>query len=51
LNFDRIGLKGRFQVRDLWRQEDLGFYKNTFTAEVPYHGVKLVRLIPDKLAH
>lgn len=40
----KLGIKGKFKVRDLWRQKDLGTYKNKFTAEVPYHGVVLVRI-------
>jgi alpha-galactosidase len=38
----------KVRVRDLWKQEDLGIFANTFKAEVPYHGVKFVRIIPLK---
>jgi alpha-galactosidase len=33
-------------VRDLWRQQDLGVFKNRFETKVAPHGVVLVRLIP-----
>jgi alpha-galactosidase len=39
-------LKGKQQVRDLWRQKDLGIYSEEFTAEVRPHGVVLARLTP-----
>jgi alpha-galactosidase len=35
-----------FRVRDLWRQHDLGEFKDHFETEVAPHGVVLVRLIP-----
>jgi hypothetical protein len=34
-------------VRDLWRQKDLGVFGESFSAEVPRHGVPLVRLFPQ----
>ncbi len=46
--FSDIGIKGTAVVRDLWRQKDLGAYKGSFGAEVPYHGVVLVKLTPSK---
>jgi alpha-galactosidase len=39
-----LGLKGKRIVRDLWRQQDLGKYEGEFKAQVPRHGVVLVRL-------
>ena len=41
-----LGIKGKQQVRDLWRQKDLGEFTNQFEAKVPRHGVVLVRLWP-----
>jgi alpha-galactosidase len=35
-----------FRVRDLWRQQDLGEFKDQFAAKVAPRGVVLVRLIP-----
>jgi alpha-galactosidase len=39
-----LGVKGRQKVRDVWRQDDLGTFKNSFGTAVPNHGVILVRL-------
>lgn len=41
-----LGIKGERAVRDLWRQKDLGTFKDRFRAKVPGHGVVLVRIIP-----
>ena len=40
-----LGLPARQRVRDLWRQKDLGISENQFSAQVPRHGVVLVRLM------
>ncbi|MFI5459214.1 MAG: hypothetical protein ACHRXM_27625 [Isosphaerales bacterium] len=40
-----LGLSGTMKVRDLWRQKDLGPYKDQFQADVARHGVVLVRVI------
>ena len=41
-----LGLSGRQQVRDLWRQKDLPAADEKFTATVPRHGVVFVKLRP-----
>jgi alpha-galactosidase len=41
-----LGIKGPYRVRDLWRQKDLGTYRNQFEAQVPRHGVVFVRMFP-----
>jgi hypothetical protein len=46
LLWSTLGRKGKQQVRDLWRQKDLGVHAEKFTAEVRPHGVVLVRLTP-----
>jgi hypothetical protein len=46
IDWSTLGLKGKQQVRDLWRQKDLGVHSEKFTAEVRPHGVVLVRLMP-----
>jgi len=43
-----LGITGPRRVRDLWRQKDLGTYKNQFEAKVPRHGVVFVRMFPVK---
>ncbi len=47
IDFAQLGLVGSFKIRDLWRQQDLGVFETKFEAKVPYHGVKLIRLIPN----
>ena len=39
-----VGLKGRQIVRDLWRQKDLGKFADEFSADVPRHGVYLIKV-------
>jgi len=39
-----LGISGKHKVRDLWRQKDLGEFSDGFEAEVPYHGVVLVKI-------
>lgn len=41
-----LKLNGRQQVRDLWRQKDLGTFDQNFEAEVASHGVVFVRIFP-----
>jgi len=41
-----LGIKGKFAVRDVWRQKDLGTFEGEFSSEVPFHGVVLVNLTP-----
>ncbi len=38
----RLGFKGKFKVRDVWRQRDRAVSEK-FSGEVPYHGVLLLR--------
>ena len=39
-----VGVCGQQTVRDLWRQTDLGKFQDGFKAQVPRHGVVLVRV-------
>jgi alpha-galactosidase len=39
-----LGFRGKFRVRDLWRQKDLGGSSDMFTAHVPWHGVVLLKV-------
>lgn len=41
-----VGLSGKRQIRDLWRQKDLGGFDGEFHALVAPHGVVLVRISP-----
>jgi alpha-galactosidase len=39
-----IGIKGSHKVRDLWAHSDLGAFKDEFSADVPSHGVVMVKI-------
>ena len=39
-----MGIEGPFRVRDVWRQNEIGEFSGSFSAEVPYHGVALIRV-------
>jgi alpha-galactosidase len=41
-----LGISGKQKVRDLWRQKDLGGFKDKFTSSVPRHGVVMIRIWP-----
>lgn len=47
LDFAKIGLNGSFKIRDLWRQKDLGVFKNNFSTSIPPHGVTFIKLKKD----
>jgi alpha-galactosidase len=42
--WDELGLKGKYLVRDLWRQKDLGEATDSVQFEMNSHGVMLIRL-------
>ncbi len=44
INFKEIGLEPGQNVRDLWRQKDLGLFDVSFSIDVNYHGVVLVKI-------
>ena len=46
-DLEMFGLEGRWRVRDLWRQQDLGVHSSVFACEVPRHATTLVRLFPE----
>lgn len=39
-----LGIKGKYIVRDLWRQKDIGVFENEFSADVKPHGVVMISL-------
>jgi len=39
-----LGLEGKHKVRDLWRHVNAGSVKDGYTADVPQHGVVMVRI-------
>jgi alpha-galactosidase len=48
LRWQDLGITGKYIVRDLWRQKDLGVFEGEFKADVPRHGVVLVGVRPSK---
>ena len=44
LKWSDLGIKGRYIIRDLWRQKDLGTFEQEFASEVPQHGVMMVSI-------
>ena len=46
LDFDKIKLKGKWKVRDVWRQKDLGEFNESFKTNIRHHGVVLLRIFP-----
>ncbi len=44
--WDYLNLDGSYNVRDLWRQKDLGTFSNDFTMSILRHGAGLIRLVP-----
>jgi alpha-galactosidase len=43
-----LGLHGSQKVRDLWKQQDLGVFKDQYQATVPRHGCVMVRIWPQQ---
>ncbi|NOZ62764.1 MAG: alpha-galactosidase [Calditrichaeota bacterium] len=46
--WEDLKISGKWKVRDLWRQKDLGVFEGKFSGEVPVHGVVLVRMFPKQ---
>ncbi len=44
LDWRVVDWEGRYRIRDLWRQKDLGTASGVLTGQVPPHGVHLVRV-------
>jgi len=42
--WDSLGISGKQRVRDLWKQKDIGSFKDMFASDVRSHGVRLVRI-------
>ncbi len=47
LNWNDLKIEGAKTIRDLWRQKDVGFYKDSFSAVVQPHGVILIRILEN----
>lgn len=44
--FGKLGMSGKWAVRDLWRQRDEGTFGDAYSASVPGHATHLVKLAP-----
>jgi alpha-galactosidase len=44
VRFKDIGLSGEVSVRDLWARKDLGTFSGNYTAQVPRHGVVMLKV-------
>jgi alpha-galactosidase len=44
LRWADLGIKGKYIVRDLWKQKDLGVFEDEFAADVRPHGVVMISL-------
>lgn len=44
INWDEMGMSNKCKVRDLWRQKDLGSFKESFATRVVPHGVVLIKV-------
>ncbi len=47
VRFAEIGIHGKADVRDLWARKDLGAFNDRYSAEVPRHGVVMVKVKPE----
>lgn len=45
LNLDKFNLPGKWLIRDVWKQKEIGEFSRFFTTKIPHHGVKLIKLI------
>lgn len=43
-DFSKIGLQGKWKLRDLWRQKYLGTFDGKFKTTIPFHGVVMLRM-------
>lgn len=47
-DFNQIGLQGKFRLRDVWRQKDIGTFSQSWQTEIKHHGVVLLKMSPVK---
>jgi len=47
VDFTKLGLKGKWKLRDVWQQKDLGVFNGSFQTNIRYHGVVMFRMIPN----
>lgn len=44
VDWAELQLSGKQEIRDLWRQKDLGIYQQKFSAQIPSQGVVMIRI-------
>jgi alpha-galactosidase len=44
LEFERLGIKGKCKIRDLWANEDVGEFRNEVSLSVRKHGARLLKI-------
>ena len=44
LDLTKLGLNGKYQLRDVWRQKDLGEFSGKFQTAIRHHGVLMLKL-------
>ncbi|WP_332367568.1 putative Ig domain-containing protein [Spirosoma telluris] len=47
-DFTKVGLTGKYRLRDVWRQQDLGIFAGSFKTDIRHHGVVMLRVYPKK---
>ena len=43
IDWPTLGLAGEQALRDVWRQQDIGSYEDSFSASIRPHGVVVIR--------
>ena len=43
IDFSRVGLRGKIEVRDLWKKADAGVFTKKYTTMVAAHGAVLIK--------
>ena len=47
-DFSSIGLNGKYTVRDLWQQKNIGVFNSTMKININHHGVQMLQLTSKK---
>ena len=45
-DFAQLGINGTAKVRDVWDRKDIGQARGSFSADLPVHGTKLLKITP-----
>lgn len=48
VSWQTLGIKGQWNIRDLWRQKDIGVSSQEYKITIPSYGVSLIRLSPHR---